>query len=200
MISTISAIKDLSTNKWVVRKEIHPVRGLKLSIGFTRGDNTEFQLGDLKFSVKIYRNSGEKERLALLSWPISEKKSFNGQDNVAPYLVERELDLDVDETFKFIIEGGQGDLLSSHESFFTINRPTKPYPSWIWDGNNWIAPVGPNTNNQYLPSEQPVGSSDKDVYYWDESQAKWVLDVDEIDPRLALEREDRVIDPNNPLG
>lgn len=200
MISTITAIKDLSTNKWVVRKEIHPVRGLKISFGFTRGDNTEFKLGDLNFGVKIHRNSGQKEQLVNLNWPISERKSFNGQDNVSPYLVEHELDLDLDDSFKLFISGGQGDLQSVHESYFTINKPTQPYPSWIWDGNEWKAPIGPNTNNRYLPSEQPVGSSDKDVYTWDESSGKWVLQCDELDPRLALDRLDRAIDPNNPNG
>ncbi len=198
MKSTITAVKDLSTNKWVVRKEMHPVREVTVSFGFKRGDETEFELpADLQFGIKVFRNSSQKEQLVNFNWPVSSKRPFTG-DNVSPYLVEQDLVLDIDDTFKLIITGKNGELEAVHESFFSINKPTKPYPSWVWDGNEWIAPVGPG--KPHVPDEVPHGSSLKDVYNWDESLGKWVIDVDEPNPRLALEMPDRAIDPANPVG
>lgn len=46
-------------------------------------------------------------------------------------------------------------------------RPPQPYPSWVWDGQTWQAPV-----------PAPDG-----FYYWDERQLMWV-EVD--DPFTGL--------------
>lgn len=199
MVNTITAIKDLSTNKWVVRKELYPVMETKILFGFVRGENTDFLLKNLKFGVKIYRNTGEKESLINLSWPISERLSFEGKQNKSPYLIERDFKLDIDDSFKLTIYGGEGGLESTHESFFTIQKPEKPYPSWVWDGNEWKAPVGPHTYNT-TPRIPGFPGSPKDKFIWDEDSKKWILDCDELDPKLALQRVDREIDPSNPVG
>lgn len=39
-------------------------------------------------------------------------------------------------------------------------RPPRPYPSWVWDGSSWVAPVS-------YPE-------DGGVYEWDESVPGWV--------------------------
>ena len=47
----------------------------------------------------------------------------------------------------------------------TVPRPIQPYPSWSWDGNNWISPVPyPDDDNNYT---------------WDDDIGNWILVVEE---------------------
>lgn len=45
------------------------------------------------------------------------------------------------------------------ETTFTIPRPPQPYPSWIWDGSAWHAPV--------------AYPDDGELYEWDEDAGAW---------------------------
>tara|TARA_B100000035_G_scaffold230815_1_gene198951 strand:- start:2131 stop:2721 length:591 start_codon:yes stop_codon:yes gene_type:complete len=196
-MNKIIATKDVGTNTWTVTKEVSASRDLHVSFAFVRGGETEFDFEKLNFGIKIYRASGEKECLLNYNWPLSE--ALRHKSNKAPYLEEFDFVWDVDEAYKIVITGGEEMQQSSHESMFAVPRPPSPYNSWVWDGTEWKAPVGPYSHTSELSDYQVSGSS-KDTFSWDETAKEWKLDVDEPNPRDALSRPDRVVDPNNPVG
>ena len=196
-MNKIIATKDLSTNTWTVTKEVSASRDLHVSFAFTRGGETEFDFTKLNFGIKIFRATGEKEQLLNYNWPISE--ALRHKSNKSPYLEEFDFVWDVDESYKIVITGGEEMLQSTHESMFAVPRPNKPYPSWVWDGTQWLAPVGPYSQSS-TPPEFAVSGSSKDTFTWEESTGEWKLDVDSPNPRDALNLPDRVVDPNNPVG
>lgn len=50
-----------------------------------------------------------------------------------------------------------GSIFINNDCFF---QP-KPYPSWVWEGNNWTAPVPYPKNNN--------------VNFWNEEEKKWEI-------------------------
>lgn len=196
-MNKIIAIKDVSTNTWTVTKEVSASRDLHVSFGFTRGGETEFDFKKLNFGIKIFRASGEKEQLLNYNWPLSE--ALRHKSNKAPYLEEFDFVWDWNESYKIVISGGEEMVQSTHESMFAVPKPPQPFNSWIWSGERWIAPVGPYSHTSEPPDYQVSGSS-KDTFHWDENVKEWKLDIDEPNPRDALQRPDRVIDPSNPVG
>ena len=50
-----------------------------------------------------------------------------------------------------------------YDSESDICRPPKPFPSWVPDGNNWVAPIAPPNN-------------DATGYLWNESEQSWIQD------------------------
>ena len=196
-MNKIIATKDLSTNTWTVTKEVSASRDLHVSFAFTRGGETEFDFTKLNFGIKIFRATGEKEQLLNYNWPISE--ALRHKSNKSPYLEEFDFVWDVDASYKIVIHGGEEMQQAQHESMFAVPRPPKPYPSWVWDGTQWLAPSGPYAQSS-TPGEFQVSGSSKDTFTWNESLGQWELDIDEPNPREALNRPDRVVDPNNPVG
>ena len=196
-MNKIIAIKDVSANTWTVTKEVSASRDLHVSFGFTRGGETEFDFKKLGFGIKIFRASGEKEQLLNYNWPVSE--ALRHKTNKAPYLEEFDFVWDCDDSYKIVITGGEEFNQSTSESMFAVPKPPKPYQSWVWDGTDWIAPVGPYSQDSVPPEFQHSGSA-KDTFSWNETKKAWQLDVDEPDPREALNRTDRVIDPSNSVG
>ena len=196
-MNKIIAIKDVSTNTWKVTKEVSPSKDLHVSFAFQRGGETEFDFTKLSFGIKIFRATGEKEQLLNYNWPVSE--ALRHKSNKSPYLEEFDFTWDVDDSYKIVISGGEDMLESTHESMFAVPRPNKPYPSWIWDGIEWKAPVGPYSQST-TPSEFQVSGSSKDTFSWHEDTKTWTLDIDSPNPRDALNKEDRAIDPDNPVG
>lgn len=50
------------------------------------------------------------------------------------------------------------------ETVFVVPIPDSPYPSWVWDGEDWQPPVP-------YPSESPANG---DGWAWDEESLSWV--------------------------
>ena len=196
-MNTIIAKKDITTNTWTVTKEVTASRDLRVSFSFVRGGETDFDFTDLKFGIKIYRATGEKELLLNRNWPVSDKAKH--LKNVAPYLEEIDYVLDVNESYKVVISGGDGEHLSNNEFVFAVPKPASPYNSWVWDGVDWKAPVGPYSNNT-TPPKEAVSGSKYDTFTWKEDLGVWVMDIDSPNPQDALNLPDRVIDPNNSVG
>ena len=46
------------------------------------------------------------------------------------------------------------------ETHFTAPRPAQPYPSWIWQGGDWAAPVA-------MPQDETA--------FWDETAGRWQI-------------------------
>jgi hypothetical protein len=176
-----------------VTKEVSASRDLHVSFGFKRGGETEFNFTKFNFGIKIYRATGEKECILNYNWPISE--ALRHKSNKTPYLEEFDYVWDVDASYKIVISGGEEMSQAQHESMFAVPRPAAPYPSWEWDGSQWLAPVGPYSQSSTPPEFQVSGSS-KDTFSWDESTGQWKLDIDSPNPRDALSLPDR----DKPVG
>lgn len=71
-----------------------------------------------------------------------------------------------DESYKLKVRYDYENSTYQKEFDFVGVRPKKPYNSWLWDGDNWRAPVPyPTTNEEPLLNE---------IYQWDEDTISWI--------------------------
>lgn len=109
---------------------------------------------NLSFGYTLYKGS---EVVSTRSWPdpgvryIQTDQDFL-ENNRAEWKPDWNLKLDV-----WLEEAGVRHEASQS---FKTPRPPQPYPSWIWNGERWVAPV-------------PYPTDGKE-YTWDENKKKWV--------------------------
>lgn len=182
--SRIVAIHNLTTGKWEVRKDMKPVRELTISIGFIREGMTEINFNKLSFGIKIL-NKETNDLLLRRRYPIGRKeyKTNNGEQILETY----DFMVDVFEDYVFEFTSSESSFDSLHTEDVTVPMPEQPYPSWMWNGVEWFAPIP-------LPDAYYEDNRVKDTVTWDEEGKRWILEVDEADPTLALSRDDRVDD------
>lgn len=182
--SRIVAIHNLTTGKWEVRKDMKPVRELTISIGFIREGMTEINFNKLSFGIKIL-NKETNDLLLRRRYPIGRKEytTNNGEQILENY----DFMVDVFDDYTFEFTSSESSIDSLHTEDVTVPMPEQPYPSWMWNGMEWFAPLP-------LPDAYYEDGRVKDTVMWDEEGKRWILDVDEADPTLALSRDDRVDD------
>jgi len=182
--SRIVAIHNLTTGKWEVRKDMKPVRELTISIGFIREGMTEIAFNKLSFGIKIL-NKETGDLLLRRRYPIGKKEytTNNGEQILETY----DFTVDVFEDYVFEFASSESSFDSLHTEDVTVPMPEQPYPSWMWNGVEWFAPIP-------LPDAYYEDNRVKDTATWDEEGKRWILEVDEADPTLALSRDDRIND------
>ena len=182
--SRIVAIHNLTTGKWEVRKDMKPVRELTISIGFVREGMNEINFNKLSFGIKI-TNKESGDLLLKRRYPIGKKEyKTNGGNQI---LENYDFMVDVFDDYVFEFTSSESSIDTLHREDVTVPMPQQPYPSWMWNGMEWFAPI-PLPDNYYADDRVQDGVE------WDEAGKRWILQVDEVNPLLALDREDRVND------
>jgi hypothetical protein len=143
---------DLDKNHWIISDEPDG----EISISFVSSSDNEIDISNFRFGFVVFVD-GNKVL----------EKTFPGK---------REVFKKVDSDFVFSgiapIKPGQiGDVtfwleenLTRIESKFefSIPMPESPFPSWVWNGDDWESPI-------------PYPDSDFEGYYtWDEESFSWI--------------------------
>jgi hypothetical protein len=113
---------------------------------------------DLKFGCKIYDNGN------LILDEVEPKLGFRYVQSDRMPLYTKILDVIADHNY-IIDAWTENDGKKIYiEGNFIVDKPQKLYPSWIWNGNKWIAPV-----------DQPKDGILKGIgYEWNEGLQQWV--------------------------
>lgn len=74
------------------------------------------------------------------------------------------LPLEADQTYTIKTKVAESGNTYISEKEIVAPRPEKPYESWIWNGEEYVAP-------KQMPK-------DRKDYYWDESIRSWVVEPD----------------------
>ena len=138
-------------------------------IGFT-GGTSEIKLlvfsseeltpaRDLKFGYILYKNGA-----VLIDKKFPEFGYFETISREPVDVAQHEFLADHEYVIKLQAELGEEKI--EQETTFTVPRPTSPYPSWVWDGDKWAAPVEqPNTLYPFIT-------------IWNETERKWdIVDI-----------------------
>jgi hypothetical protein len=123
---------------------------------FVQGADERMYPDNLSFGYTVTVNGDEAESL---SWPPSNIVIRElSRNRVFFYRVDAKPD---DEVVLSVWASNAGGMITG-ETEFVIPRPEQPYPSWVWNGEGWEAPV-----------EYP---DDGESYIWDEESQSWVAE------------------------
>lgn len=152
-MSKIIATDDLETGGWSFQTEDLAPNFADLLIGFT-DDAPVVVFKDLRFGYEL--RQGENIKKYGVFPPPNVKYVRSDQE----YLTAQRLDFRPEQTYELFMWCENGGERFEDTFTFTTPRPAQPYPSWVWDGEQWNSPV-------------PYPDDDKD-YYWDEDTTNWV--------------------------
>jgi hypothetical protein len=151
-MSKIIATDHLETLNWEVTFEDLQSNYADLFIRFTdEAPIVEFK--DLKFKYEL-KQSGNIKQYGVFP-PPGVRYIRSDQD----YLVAERLDLKAETEYELYLWVENDGKSFERTIIFTTPRPLQPYPSWIWDGETWNAPISYPDDGKY--------------YIWNEENQEW---------------------------
>lgn len=151
-MSKIIACDNVNTNTWNVSLEDIAPNYADLQIGCSDGSKcTEYS--NLRFGFEL-RKDGEVVQEK--SWPPKNVRYIRSDQSC---LVTHRIKYDSDTTYEFFLWAENANQRAEHTFEFVTPMPPQPYPSWTWDGSDWIAPVAHPDNGKF--------------YVWNEEQQNW---------------------------
>lgn len=152
-MNKITAINNLQDNIWVFNKENDFAYSYDLYIGFTDGNNT-VKFNNLIFTIDIFENNELKNSY---TFP---KGLTQYIETDQPFIESVRIRTKPETNYTIKINSTNNNISSLGEYNFYIDKPPQPYPSWIWENDNWHAPVP-------YPEDGD--------YDWDEENGNWVI-------------------------
>lgn len=155
-MSKVFAIGHFESQNWeVIFDEISP-HYAELFIGFT-GNTSVVEFSDLKFKYEL-KHVGVIEQYGTYPLP-NVRYDATDQEHIE---VER-IYLRPDQTYElYLWAENRGESFETTVSF-TAARLEQPYPSWVWEENQWNPPVDYPENGEH--------------YRWDETTKSWLKSV-----------------------
>ena len=152
-VSKIHATDDFVTGNWSLEFDELAPHYADLFVGFTE-DAPVVEFKDLKFGYELRQGDNIKKYGVFPPYGIKYIRSDQ------PYLVVERLFFrpETDYTLWLWCENNGQRFEQTFD--FTTPIPAQPYPSWVWGGDQWNAPV-----------EMP---DDGNYYKWDEDTLSWV--------------------------
>ena len=158
-MSTIIAKNNFYTQNWVVAGEILDPYNTTLEIGFVdQGPVVYFT--NLKFG---YTLSSDGAVVEMQAYPPQGTKYIQTDQE---YIVTHRLNLHPETAYSLFLWAENDGVRHEYTHDFVAPRPSQPFPSWIWNGVVWEAPV---------PTPQ-----DENYYWWDEATLAWVQYENEV--------------------
>jgi hypothetical protein len=152
-MSKILATDHFETQNWEITFENLAPNYADLFIGFT-DDAPVIEFKDLKFKYELKQDGNIKE---YGEYPPPNVKYVRSDQK---YLVVKRLKLTPETEYElYLWAKNDKDVFETTVEFITP-RPKQPYPSWVWDGEKWNAPI-PEPEDDML-------------YDWDEKNQKWI--------------------------
>lgn len=152
-MSSIIATDDLKTLDWEVQIiDLDPTYA-DLYIGFTN-EEPVVSFNDLQFKYELRQGENIKQ------YGVYPPPGVRYIRSDQAYLVVERLHLKPENTYELYLwaqNAGKGFEIITP---FTTPRPEQPYPSWTWDGEDWIPPI-------------PMPDDGK-LYVWDEATLSWI--------------------------
>jgi len=147
-MSKISAIAHLKTKNWEVNIADLTAFFTNLHIGFT-DEAPVIQFQSLQFKYELRQGENIKQ------YGIFPPPGVRYVRTDQTYLVVEQLkNLKPDETYELYLWATNGGESFETIKEFIVPRPSQPYDSWTWDGEQWTSPVPyPNDGNTYLWNE-----------------------------------------------
>jgi hypothetical protein len=120
-----------------------------LEIGFTNGGGSAV-FDNLSFGLLVTVNGSPKFSV---SYP-PEGVTYLQTDQT--YLSSDRVDLSADDAATVYVWAENAGKRYESDVTFTVPRPLKPYPSWLWDGLAWQPPI-PYPNEGHWQWDETVG-------------------------------------------
>jgi hypothetical protein len=152
----IKAIFDTVKLKWVF--ETVNDNGLAERLDAILASDAEVTfVTHVKFGISVSNKEGV---VAETSWP-PEGAKWETTDKTP--ITNMHLDLVADTDYVITTWASINDTSDRITGTFDYKKPKpeKPYPSWTWDGNTWVAPT-------------PSPATEDTFYKWDEASTSWV--------------------------
>ena len=125
----------------------------ELEIGF-EGAGYPLFFNDLSFGFRLEVNGNEYAK----NYP---EQGIEYLSTDQTYLSSDFFEANPGETVTLNVWANHAKSFSEDEIQFVVPKPEKPFDSWVWENNDWVA-----------PSERP---DDDNSYVWSESFGEWVL-------------------------
>jgi hypothetical protein len=159
-MSKIIAIDNLKKGNWKVIYEDLSSHYADLFIGFTEEEPIATFDG-LKFGFRL---SLDGETIEEKQYP---PKGVTYIQTDQSYIINHRLKFKPETEYTLYLWAENRKTEINYTTTFTTPKPPQPYPSWIWDGENWNAPT-------------PYPEDGKD-YEWDEENKEWKLYQENIE-------------------
>lgn len=150
----LTARYDISDTAWYF--EFNDLK--EFDIAFSDGENFEFVFDNLSFGWSCKVNG---QPFQTKSYPPP--GVFYLEAN-ADYRHHETLDLEPEDQVEISLWAVNGGIRKTGKISFSAPLPPQPYPSWIWEDGDWVAPVP-------YPDESQE-------YEWDEEGQQWAT----VDP------------------
>lgn len=151
-MSKLIAKDDFQTQNWLVTEEELSSHYADLCIGFTDQEPI-VDFINLRFGYTLSSNDTE---LQTQSYPPEGVEYIQTDQE---YLTVDTLNLQPETSYSLFLWAENDGKRYEYTYNFTTPRPPQPYPSWIWNGEIWEAPV-------------PYPEDDK-YYQWNEDTQEW---------------------------
>jgi hypothetical protein len=147
-MSKIIAIAHLETKHWEVNIANLTAFSTNLYIGFT-DEAPVIQFKNLQFKYELRQGENIKQ---YGTYPPPGVRYVRSDQT---YLViERLNNLKPDETYQLYLWAQNDGTSFETINSFIVPRPSRPYDSWTWDGEQWTSPMPyPGDGNKYTWNE-----------------------------------------------
>jgi len=155
-MSIVRATFETNNTVWSLSEVSPNANYIDLQINFISGDEiTAFN--NLRFGYSLLKNNDVvKQDMFPIAGTIEFARS-------APLIVER-IAVQPDVEYTLAVWAENAGVRTNSTFTFSTPIPSKPFPSWTWDGTEWIAPIA-------IPTDGPADAA----YKWSEKQQKWFL-------------------------
>lgn len=153
-MNNIYAIGNLAAKDWDLNIEHLDSSQVDLHIGFKEtGPVVGFD--NLKFKYELLANDSI---VAYGTFPLGSVKYIQSDQT---YLETVRLTCAYDTPYQLRLWAENGGNTFESTVDIQVLKPESPYPSWVWDGATWVAPVP-------YPEDFDI------EYEWDETKQEWV--------------------------
>lgn len=147
-MSKLLATDDFKTGNWSLTIESLASNYADLFISFTN-EAPVVEFRNLKFGYEL--KQGENIKKYGMFPPAGVRYVRSDQS----YLVVERLTFKPDQTYTLFLWAENYGRRFEKEFEFTTPLPVQPYPSWIWNDEQWSAPVPyPNNGTRYRWNEE----------------------------------------------
>lgn len=152
-MSKIIAIADLENKNWEVNSYNFTYNYIDLYISF-KPKNNNFVFENLQFKYELIQN---KEIIDKTTYPPQGMRYISSNEEFM--ICKRLKNIKPDEEYKLKLWiHNKGKAFETTTEFKGV-RPQKPYESWVWNDDNWQAPVVHPTGDKF--------------YTWNEETLTW---------------------------
>lgn len=155
-MSKISAKFNFVKKEWVIENRLSdPLSSLEISV---ESDNEHTNIKNMQLG---YRIESDNETISSGLFPPAGVR----YESVSKYpIIIEPMNLEMDKTYKCLVYLINEDKTYEQSMDFVGSRPSRPYPSWIWQHNVWVAPI-PKPDGPYLWNE--------DSRVWEKAEANF---------------------------